>query len=91
MNRRQFRVAEMAAIQCPTLIITGEEDTAQPPRNSESLAAGIRDARIVTFPAPATAALWSRRQAAIAAMRELFQSVSANKSAVEPSNGGEAK
>ena len=31
MNRRQFRAEEMAAIRCPTLIITGEDDTAQPP------------------------------------------------------------
>ena len=33
----QLRAEEMAAIQCPTLIITGEDDTAQPPRNSASL------------------------------------------------------
>jgi pimeloyl-ACP methyl ester carboxylesterase len=73
MNRRQFRAAEMAAIQCPTLIITGEEDTAQPPRNAESLAAGIRGARLVTIPGAGHSSSLEQPKAVITAMRELFQ------------------
>ena len=73
MNRRQFRAAEMAAIQCPTLIITGEEDTAQPPRNAESLAAGIRGARVVAIPGAGHSSSLEQPEAVITAMRELFQ------------------
>jgi pimeloyl-ACP methyl ester carboxylesterase len=73
MNRRQFRVAEMAAIHCPTLIITGAEDTAQPPRNSESLAAGIRGAKMITIPGAGHSSSLEQPEAVIAAMRELFQ------------------
>jgi pimeloyl-ACP methyl ester carboxylesterase len=73
MNRRQFRAAEMTAIQCPTLIISGEEDTAQPPRNAESLAAGIRGARLVTIPGAGHSSSLEQPEAVITAMRELFQ------------------
>jgi pimeloyl-ACP methyl ester carboxylesterase len=77
MNRRQFRPAEMAAIQCPTLIITGEEDTAQPPRNSESLAAGIRGARMICIPGAGHSSSLEQPEAVIAAIRELFARVEA--------------
>jgi pimeloyl-ACP methyl ester carboxylesterase len=73
VNRRQFRAAEMAAIQCPTLIITGEDDTAQPPRNSESLAAGIRGARLITIPDAGHSSSLEQQEAVIVAMQELFQ------------------
>ena len=75
MNRRQFRAEEMAAIRCPTLIITGEEDTAQPPRNSASLIAGIRDARHVNIPGAGHSSSLEQPQAVIAAMQELLKSV----------------
>ena len=87
MNRRQFRAEEMAAIHCPTLIITGEDDTAQPPRNSASLIAGIRGARHVNFPGAGHSSCLETPDEVTAAMQELFQSVSANQSAVGPSNG----
>ena len=45
MNRREFTAEELALVRCPTLIITGEDDTAQPPRNSGSMVAGIRGAK----------------------------------------------
>ncbi len=86
MNRRQFRAEEMAAICCPTLIITGEDDTAQPPPNSASLIAGIRGARHVNIPGAGHSSCLETPDAVIAAMQELFQSVSANQSAAEPSN-----
>ena len=73
MNRREFRVKEMAAIQCPTLVITGEDDTAQPPRNSESLTAGIHGARHVNIPGAGHSSSLEQPEAVIAAMQELFQ------------------
>lgn len=73
MNRREFRASEMAAIQCPTLIITGEEDTAQPPRNSASLVAGIRGARHVNIPGAGHSSSLEQPEAVIAAMRDFFQ------------------
>ena len=73
MNRREFRASELAAIHCPTLIITGEDDTAQPPANSKSLIAGIRDARHVNIPGAGHSSPLEEPEAVIAAMQELFQ------------------
>ena len=72
MNRREFRAKEMAAIRCPTLIITGEDDTAQPPRNSESLAAGIHGARMICIPGAGHSSSLEQPEAVIAAMRDFF-------------------
>jgi len=74
MNRREFRADELAAIHCPTLIITGDDDTAQPPRNSASLIAGIRGARHVNIPGAGHSSCLETPDAVTAAMRELFQS-----------------
>jgi 3-oxoadipate enol-lactonase len=87
MNRREFRADELAAIGCPTLIITGEDDTAQPPRNSKSMIDGIRGARHVNIPGAGHSSSLETPDAVTAAMQELLQSVSANKSAARPSNG----
>jgi len=87
MNRREFRASELAAILCPTLIITGEDDTAQPPRNSASLIAGIRGARHVSIPGAGHSSSLETPDAVTAAMQELLQSVSANQSTARPSNG----
>jgi pimeloyl-ACP methyl ester carboxylesterase len=76
----------MAAIQCPTLIITGEDDTAQPPGNSASLISGIRGAHHVNISGAGHSSSLEQPDAVAAAMQELFQSVSANQSAAEPSN-----
>ena len=74
MNRREFRATEMAAIRCPTLVITGEDDTAQRPENSKSMLAGIRGARHVNiFGAGHTSSL-ETPDAVTAAMQELLQS-----------------
>jgi 3-oxoadipate enol-lactonase len=73
MSRRQFRADEMAAIRCPTLIITGEDDTAQPPRNSASLISGIRGARHVNIPGAGHSSSLEQPEAVIMAMREFFQ------------------
>ena len=74
MNRRQFRAEEMAAIACPTLIITGEDDTPQPPHNSASLIAGIRDARHINIPGAGHSSCLETPEAVTAAMQEFLQS-----------------
>lgn len=76
-NRREFRAKEMAAIQCPTLIIAGEDDKAQPPRNSASLFTGIRGARMINIPGAGHSSSLEQPEAVIAAMREFLQSAAA--------------
>jgi pimeloyl-ACP methyl ester carboxylesterase len=73
MNRREFRATEMAAIRCPTLIITGEEDSAQPPQNSKSMIAGISGARQVNIPGTGHSSCLEAPEAVIAAMQGLLQ------------------
>ncbi|HEY7402136.1 MAG TPA: alpha/beta hydrolase [Candidatus Angelobacter sp.] len=74
-KRREFRGKEMAAIQCPTLIITGEDDSAQPPRNSASLFTGIRGAHMINIPGAGHSSSIEQPDAVISAMQELFRSV----------------
>jgi 3-oxoadipate enol-lactonase len=74
MNRREFRADELAAITCPTLIITGEDDTAQPPHNSESMLAGIRGARHVSIPGAGHSSCLEAPEAVTGAMQEFLQS-----------------
>ena len=79
MNRREFRADELAAIRCPTLIITGEDDTAQPPRNAKTMVAGIRGARMVNIPGAGHSSCLETPEAVTAAMQELLrQKVPAN-------------
>ncbi|MGC2695548.1 MAG: alpha/beta hydrolase [Candidatus Angelobacter sp.] len=73
MNRQEFRADELAAIHCPTLIITGEDDTAQPPRNSASMAAGISGARVVSIPGAGHSSTLETPNEVIAAMRSILQ------------------
>jgi 3-oxoadipate enol-lactonase len=74
MNRREFRADEMAAIRCPTLIITGEDDTAQPPANAKSMIAGIRGARHINIRGAGHSSSLETPEAVTAAMQELLQS-----------------
>jgi 3-oxoadipate enol-lactonase len=74
MNRREFRADELAAITCPTLIITGEDDTAQPPANSKSMIAGIRGARHVSIPGAGHSSCLEAPEAVTGAMQEFLQS-----------------
>jgi pimeloyl-ACP methyl ester carboxylesterase len=73
MNRREFTAEELALISCPTLVITGEEDSAQPPRNSESMVSGIRRARMVRILGAGHSSSLETPDAVIAAMWELLQ------------------
>lgn len=73
MTRPEFSPQELAAISCPTLILAGEEDTPQPPRNSEFLAAAIRKSRLVCIPACGHSSSLEQPHAVIAAMQELME------------------
>ncbi|HKD80814.1 MAG TPA: alpha/beta hydrolase [Candidatus Angelobacter sp.] len=75
-NRREFRANEMAGIRCPTLIITGGDDKAQPPRNSATLFTGIRGARMINIPGAGHSSSLEQPEAVIAAMRELIHAES---------------
>ena len=76
-NRREFTAEELALVRCPTLIIAGEDDTAQPPRNSQSLVEGVRGARFVRIPGAGHSSSLEEPEAIIAAMRELFHAAAA--------------
>ncbi|HEU4415937.1 MAG TPA: alpha/beta hydrolase, partial [Candidatus Angelobacter sp.] len=78
MNRRQIRADELAAIRCPTIIITGDDDTAQPPRNSLSMSKGIHGARLVSIPGAGHSSSLETPDAVIAAMRSILQQVPQN-------------
>lgn len=73
MNRPEFSAQELAAIRCPTLIITGEDDTPQPPGNSEKLQAAIRNSRLVRIPGCGHSSSLEAPQEVIAAMSELVE------------------
>jgi pimeloyl-ACP methyl ester carboxylesterase len=73
MYRREFTAEELALISCPTLILAGDDDTAQPPHNSESMAAGIRGARMVRIPGAGHSSTLETPEAVIAAMQQLLQ------------------
>lgn len=77
MNRREFTAQELAAIKCPTLIITGEDDTAQVPANSEHLASSIQGSKLVRIPASGHSSSLEQPQAVTAAMRDFIESATA--------------
>lgn len=73
MTRPEFRVQELAAIRCPTLIITGEDDTAQVPANSERLAAAIPQAKLVRIAGAGHSSSLEEPDAVTTAMREFIE------------------
>jgi pimeloyl-ACP methyl ester carboxylesterase len=73
MNRPEFSPQELSAIRCPTLVIAGEEDTAQPPSNSEKLAAVIPGATLVRIAACGHSSSLEAPQAVANAMREFIE------------------
>lgn len=73
MNRPEFTAQELAAIHCPTLIITGEDDTPQPPGNAEKLKAVIRNSRLVRIPGCGHSSSLEAPQEVIAAMQQLIE------------------
>ena len=75
MNRPEFSKAELAKIQCPTLIISGEDDGAQPPVLSERMAQSIPNARTVRIPACGHSSSLEQPDAVTQAMEKLFLAV----------------
>jgi 3-oxoadipate enol-lactonase len=73
MNREEVSAQELAAIRCATLIIAGEDDTPQPPHNSEKLATAIPNAKLVRIPGCGHSSSLEAPQEVIAAMRELME------------------
>jgi 3-oxoadipate enol-lactonase len=73
MNRKGV-TRELGSIRCPTMVIVGEDDTAQPPRNAERLASGIQGARLVRIPGCGHSSSIEAPDAVTAAMREVLQS-----------------
>jgi 3-oxoadipate enol-lactonase len=72
MNRPEFSKDELARIQCPTLIIAGDDDMAQPPIVSERMAEAIPNSRVVHIPACGHSSSLEQPEAVINAMRELI-------------------
>ena len=72
MNRKGV-LEELGSIRCPVLVIAGEDDTAQPARNSEQIAAGIPGAKLVRVPASGHSSSLEQPEAVVAAMREIMQ------------------
>jgi 3-oxoadipate enol-lactonase len=72
MNRAEFSAEELAAIRCPTLVIAGEDDTAQPPGNQEKLAASISNAKLVRIPGAGHSSTLEQPEAVIDALRSLI-------------------
>ena len=75
MNRPGFPQEELAKIQCPTLVILGEDDTAQLPVFSERLAQAIPTARLARIPEAGHSSSLEQQDAVIEAMRKLFLAV----------------
>jgi pimeloyl-ACP methyl ester carboxylesterase len=50
VNRCDSR-ADLAAIDCPTLVLVGDADQLTPPARAQEIAAGIRGARLIEVPA----------------------------------------
>ena len=73
MNRPDFSAQELAAIRCPTLIITGEDDAAQVPANSEKLAASIPNAKLVRISGAGHSSSLEEPEAVTSAMREFIE------------------
>ncbi|HLJ87274.1 MAG TPA: alpha/beta hydrolase [Candidatus Angelobacter sp.] len=71
MNRRDA-AADLGVIRCPTLVITGEDDTAQPPQNGERMAAGIRLSTFIKIPACGHSCSLEAPEAVVEAMKKIL-------------------
>ena len=72
MQRKEVPAQELRSIQCRTLILAGEEDTARPPSDSERLASLIPGSRLVRIPKCGHSSALEAPEAVIAAMTELL-------------------
>ena len=76
MERDEITDDELRSINCPTLVIAGEEDTSRPPADSERLAAYIPGARLVRIPGCGHSSALEAPEAVIEAMRGLIRAQS---------------
>jgi 3-oxoadipate enol-lactonase len=83
MERRDVTADELRSIECPTLIIAGEEDTAQPPFRSERLASFINGARLVRVPACGHSSSLEAPEAVTLAMQKLIEDARTRRQVVE--------
>jgi pimeloyl-ACP methyl ester carboxylesterase len=74
IERREVTTDELRSIQCPTLIIAGEEDTERPASDSERMATFIPGAQLVHIPGAGHSIALEAPEAVIAAMQGLFDS-----------------
>lgn len=74
IGRREVTTDELRSIQCPTLIIAGEEDTERPASDSERMATFIPGAQLVRIPGAGHSIALEAPEAVIAAMQGLFDS-----------------
>lgn len=72
IHRQAIADDELRSIQCPTLIIAGEEDSARPPEDSEYLAKLIPGAQLVRIPACGHSTALEAPEAVNAAMLDLL-------------------
>lgn len=79
MNRPVFSERELESIKCPTLIIAGDDDTAQPPILAERMADAISGAHVEKIPACGHSSSLEQPDAVTAAMQRLLaKSLAAN-------------
>ena len=71
-NRSEIAEDELRSIQCPTLIIAGEEDSARPPSDSEHLANVIPGAQLVRIPGCGHSSALEAPEAVSRAMMEML-------------------
>jgi pimeloyl-ACP methyl ester carboxylesterase len=69
MARRDSR-ADLATIDCPTLVLVGEADQLTPPEHAQEIAAGISGARLLVVPASGHLSTLEQPQRVTAALVE---------------------
>src|SRR5262249_23244871 len=72
IKRREVGPDELRSINCPTLVIAGEDDTSRPPRDSERLASFIPKARLVRIPGSGHSSSLEAPEAVTAAILDLL-------------------
>jgi pimeloyl-ACP methyl ester carboxylesterase len=71
MQRRDSR-PDLAAIDCPTLVLVGEADQLTPPDRAQEIAAGIRGAQLIVIPASGHLSTLEQPERVNAALVEWF-------------------
>jgi len=72
IKRHEVGPDELRSINCPTLVIAGEDDTSRPPKDSERLASFIPKARLVRIPGSGHSSSLEAPEAVTAAILDLL-------------------